>query len=82
MDDIRAGYAALHGRTVALVQHHRRGDWPAVSMLLAELATPEAAGATIASLLKVLDYFLDRIPDADEVLAAMSLYLASGNDVQ
>ncbi|MBB6351868.1 hypothetical protein FHU36_008451 [Nonomuraea muscovyensis] len=72
-----AEYAAIHGRTLALVQHHRRQDWPAVSALLAELTTPEQAGMTLASMLKVLDYFLDRTPDADKFLAEMSLNLAS-----
>ncbi|MFI7633473.1 hypothetical protein [Nonomuraea sp. NPDC049400] len=70
-------YAAIHARTVALVQHHRRQDWPAVSTLLAELTTPEMAGMTLASMLKVLDYFLDRVPDADRFLAEMSLTLAA-----
>lgn len=72
-----AEYAAIHARTVALVQHHRRKDWPAVSALLAELTTPEQAGVMLASMLKVLDYFLDRTPDADRFLAEMSLRLAA-----
>lgn len=74
-------YAAIHARTVALVQHHRRHDWPAVSALLAELTTPELAGMTLASMLKVLDYFLEHIPDADKHLAEMSLNLAAGGNV-
>lgn len=72
-----ADVPAIHARTVALVQHHRRQDWPAVAALLAELGTPEEAGRTLASMLKVLDYFLDRIPDPDAVLAELSLALAS-----
>ncbi|MGW5684592.1 hypothetical protein [Nonomuraea sp. NPDC003754] len=72
-------FAAIHGRSVALVQHHRRKDWPAVAALLDELTTPQLAGAALASLLQVLDHFLDVIPDADEHLAAMSLELAQRN---
>ncbi len=74
----RAEYAAIHGRTLALIQHHRRKDWPAVAAMLDQLATPEQAGATIASLLKVVDLFADRTPGADQVLAEMSLSLAAG----
>lgn len=73
-------YARIHGRTVALIRHHRRGDDEAAALILEQIDTPDKAGATIASLLKVVDLFADRTPGADDLLADLSLRLAADND--
>lgn len=70
-------YPAIHGRTLALVQAHRRKDWEGARILLDELGSPEVAGATLASLLKVLDYFIDQVERGDVVIAEMSLIFAA-----
>lgn len=68
--------AFVHGRSLAVVHHFRTGDLPAVAALLNELTSPVSAGATISSLVQVVNRLLDDRDDGDQWLQAALLHLA------
>lgn len=70
--------AAVHLRSVALVQHALRGDHEAAAVLLSDITGPEHAAAQITSLIALCRLLLSTVPAElrEQLLNEAALHLA------